>query len=63
MIFESPSSSMPSISSDVKMCQRPDMSWWQQANLGICVGFQNIDGLDLEGLVLKADLMVFGIPS
>ena len=39
------------------------MTCLQLANLIICVGFQNINGSDLEGLVLEADLVVIEIPS
>ena len=44
---------------DATIWQGRDMSWWKLDNLIICVGFQNIYGSDLEGLVLEFDLEMF----
>ena len=57
-ICEMLSSAMPSRPSDATIYQWRDISWWQLATLIICVGFFNLDGSDLEGLVLDVDLVI-----
>ena len=52
------SSATPSILYDTTILQGRDMSWWQWATLVIYVGFQKLDGSDLEGLVLDVNLVI-----
>ena len=50
VIVKNLSSSTP-LRPDVTNFQGRGMIWWKWANLVICVGFQKLDWLNLEGLV------------
>ena len=50
-------------SSGLIICKERDMICWQLVNMIICVRFRNLDGLELEGLDLEADLVIFEISS
>ena len=49
-------------SSEVIISQGCDMIFLKLENLVICVGFQNIYDMDLEGLVSDMDLVIFEGP-